>query len=53
MGMFRLSLLSDGRDIIQGMLQSKYAEQPTGMRLPYVQENSFVYPGLHLLFTLA
>ena len=47
------SLLADGRKIVQGVLQSQHAGQPTGMVLSQVHENSFEYPGLHLLWTLA
>ena len=43
------SLLGEGREMVQGVLQSQHAGQPTGMVLSQVHENSFEYPGLHLL----
>ena len=35
------SLLADGREMIQGALQSQHAGQPTGMELSQEHENSF------------
>lgn len=47
------SLLGEGRQLIRSILPDRQSTKMTGTLLSQVHENSFEYPGLHLLWLLA
>ncbi len=47
------SLLGEGRQLVHSILPVRQSTQITGTLLSQVHENSFEYPGLHLLWLLA
>ena len=47
------SLLGEGRQLIRSILPVRQSTKITGTVLSQVHENSFEYPGLHLLWLLA
>jgi len=47
------SLLGEGRQLVRSILPVRQSTKITGTLLSQVHENSFEYPGLHLLWLLA
>lgn len=46
-------VLKDGRELVRSILPARQAGQPRHTTVTQVHENSFEYPGLHLLWLLA